>query len=66
MRSFKSLLNSRKFQVALVALLAKAIFHYVPGFPLEIYQAIEELAITVIAGIAVEDAAQKFSGKSER
>lgn len=64
MKSLRSLFNSRKVQVALAALAAKALFHYVPDFPPGIYEAIEELAMVVIAGIAVEDAAAKFNKPS--
>lgn len=53
-----SLLRSRKFWIAVFALLMKVVAYYIPNFPPEIWAAIEELAIVLIAAIAVEDAAR--------
>jgi type III secretory pathway component EscV len=55
----KALLYSRKFWLAVVALVQTVLFQFVPGFPEEVWQAIDAVLIVVIATIAWEDVAQK-------
>jgi hypothetical protein len=57
-----SLLRSRKFWLAVVALAQTLIFHFVPGFPQEIWEAINTVLIVLIGAIAVEDVAAKLRG----
>lgn len=59
---FKSLLTSRKFWLALFAMLAAAVMFAQGGIPAEqLVESIVALTSLVIGGIALEDAAQKFS-----
>ena len=53
-----SLLKSRKFWLAVVAVAQTVILHYVQ-VPQDIWMSINVLIGVVIAGIAVEDAAEK-------
>ena len=65
MQPLKALLNSRKFWVAGLAMIAKLVFYFIPSFPAEIWDSIEILAGVLIAAIALEDAAQKLgNGKA--
>lgn len=60
MNVLTSLLNSRKVWIAVLAVAAKAVAVYVPNFPPELWQPIEELAMVLIAAIAAEDIATKL------
>lgn len=53
------LLRSRKFWIAIVAVIQSILFQFVPNFPPAVWQAIDLLAGTLIVGIAVEDAGAK-------
>lgn len=61
MDGLKSLLRSRKFWLATVALAQTIVFQFVPNFPKEVWQSIDGLIAVLIAAIAVEDAASKSS-----
>ena len=64
METLRALLHSRKVLIAVFAVVAKLILVYVPNFPPELWTAIEELAMVLIAAIAIEDAAEKFGNRS--
>jgi len=57
---FNALLRSRKFWLAVVAVIQTIIFTAVPTFPQDVWQAINELLVILIATIAIEDAAEKL------
>jgi hypothetical protein len=57
----KSLLQSRKFWLAVIGVAQTVLFQFLPDFPPDVWQAINVLLLAVIAGIAVEDAAEKFN-----
>lgn len=59
----KSLLNSRKFWLAVVALVQTVLFQFVPSFPATVWQSIDVLIGVLIASIAAEDVAEKNAGK---
>lgn len=59
---FKALLKSRKFWLAMFGLVQSLVFELVPGFPREVWLAIDGLVAVVIAGIAYEDGQQKRAG----
>lgn len=63
MNVLKSLLRSRKVWLAIIGVAQTIIFTLLPDFPAEVWQAINVLLLAVIAGIAVEDAAEK-AGKN--
>ena len=54
-----SLLKSRKFWLAMLALAQTVLFQYFPQFPQAVWQAIDGVLAVLIAAIAVEDAAAK-------
>jgi hypothetical protein len=58
----KSLLVSRKFWLAVFALISTVVFQFFPQFPKEVWQAIDALVGVLIAAIAIEDAGAKFAG----
>ena len=58
----KSLLNSRKFWLAIAGVGQTLLFHFLPDFPDAIWQSINVLIAVLIAGIAVEDAGMKAGG----
>lgn len=58
--AFEGLLRSRKFWLAVLAVGQTVLFQFVPDFPQEVWIAINGLILAVIAGITVEDAAQKL------
>jgi hypothetical protein len=58
MNPIYGLLRSRKFLLAVFGLVQALILHYL-SVPDEIWQAVVLLVMVVIAGIAVEDAAEK-------
>ncbi len=57
---FDALWKSRKFWLAVVAVVQTVIFTLVPGFPDEVWQAINVILLFLIGAIAVEDAAAKW------
>ena len=58
------LLRSRKVLLAVVGIIQTIVFNLIPDFPPEAWKTINTLLLAVIGGIAVEDAAEKFGGKS--
>jgi hypothetical protein len=56
-----SLLRSRKFWLAVFGIVQALVLHYL-AVPEEVWQSIVALVMTVIAGIALEDAGAKFGG----
>jgi len=61
MNVLKGLLKSRKMWLAIVGVVQTIVFHLLPDFPAEVWQAINVLLLAVIGGIAVEDAAEKIN-----
>ena len=55
----ESLLRSRKFWLAVVGVVEVLVFHFVPGFPDVIWQAILALIVVLIGAIAAQDVAAK-------
>lgn len=62
MDGLKSLLKSRKFWLAVVAVVQTVVLHFV-NVPQDIWVAIDALIAVVIAGIALEDAGEKFKSQ---
>ena len=60
MKPIEALWRSRKFWLAVVAVGQTAVFALLPGFPDEVWQAINVILLWLIGTIAVEDAAQKL------
>lgn len=54
----KSLLRSRKFWLAVFAIVQSLVLHYL-DVPQDVWQTIAALVGVVIAGIAIEDAGEK-------
>lgn len=61
-KGLNRLWHSSKFWLAVFALVQSLIFHFVPGFPDAIWQAIDAVIVVVIASIAAEDYAAKLNG----
>ena len=59
---FATLLRSRKFWLAVIAVVQTIVFTLLPNFPDEVWQAINVILLFLISTIAVEDAAAKFHG----
>ena len=59
MNVLKGLLRSRKFWLAVVGVIQTVVFNVIPDFPAEVWHAVNTLLLAVIAGIAIEDAAEK-------
>lgn len=57
---FDVLWKSRKFWLAVVAVAQTVVFTLLPGFPDEVWQAINVILLWLIGTIAVEDAASKL------
>jgi hypothetical protein len=57
-----SLLKSRKFWLAMLALAQTVLFQFVPEFPATVWQSIDAVLIVLIGSIAAEDAAEKRAG----
>ena len=53
--------RSRKFWIAIVAIIQTVVFSAFPDFPEEIWMAIDQLAGVLIVAIAVEDVAAKIA-----
>ena len=60
----KALLQSRKFWLAVFGIVQTLVFNYIPGFPRDVWIAIDLLVGVVITGITVEDAAAKRAGNA--
>ena len=58
------LLHSRKFWLAVFAVVQTVVLHYV-DVPQDIWVSINALVIVLIGGIAIEDAAEKRAGISK-
>lgn len=59
MNVLKALLRSRKVWLAIIGVAQTIVFATMPDFEPAVWQAINVLLLAVIAGIAVEDAAEK-------
>ncbi len=59
MNVFKGLLRSRKVWLAIIGVAQTIVFTLLPDFDPAVWQAINVLLLAVIAGIAIEDAAEK-------
>ena len=59
MNPFASLLRSRKFWLAVLAMGQTILFQFVPDFPDEVWLSINAVLTVLIGSIAVEDAAEK-------
>jgi len=57
---FDTLWKSRKFWLAVVAVAQTVVFTLVPGFPGEVWQAIDVILLFLIGTIAAEDVAAKL------
>jgi hypothetical protein len=55
-----ALWKSRKFWLAVVAVIQTVVFALLPGFPDEVWAAINVILMWLIGTIAVEDAAEKL------
>ena len=60
MDGLKSLLKSRKFWLAVVALGQTLLFQFLPQFPQAVWVAIDAILAVLIGSIALEDAGEKF------
>ena len=56
---FDVLWRSRKFWLAVVAVIQTVVFTLLPGFPDEVWQAINVILLFLIGTIAAEDVAMK-------
>jgi hypothetical protein len=54
-----SLLKSRKFWLAMLALAQTVLFQFVPDFPQAVWVSIDGVLAVLIASIAYEDGAEK-------
>lgn len=57
---FDTLWKSRKFWLAVVAVVQTVVFTLLPGFPDVVWQAINVILLFLIGTITVEDAAAKL------
>lgn len=64
-KPFISLLHSRKFLLAVFAVVQSVIFAYIEIDP-SVWQAIDGLILALIAAIAWEDAAEKRAGNGKK
>lgn len=60
MKPFEALWHSRKFWLAVVAVVQTVVFALIPNFPDEVWAAINVILLWLIGTIAVEDAAGKI------
>jgi hypothetical protein len=60
MKPLESLWRSRKFWLAVVAVVQTVVFALIPDFPHEVWGAINVILLWLIGTIAVEDAAMKL------
>lgn len=66
MNVLKALLRSRKVWLAIIGVVQTIVFTLLPDFDPAVWQAINVLLLAVIAGIAVEDAAEKVGKNNVR
>lgn len=66
MAVLKALARSRKFWLAVFAVVQSVVFGLWPDFPVEIWVAIDALVVVLINAIAHEDAAAKGAGSGQR
>ncbi len=59
-KRLNGLWTSRKFWLAVFALVQTSVFQYVPDFPKEIWQSIDVLVSVLILAIAIEDAGRNI------
>jgi hypothetical protein len=59
--AISTLFRSRKFLLALFAVIQTVVFHFIPSIDPELWQAINVLVIVLIGTIAIEDAAEKHA-----
>jgi anti-sigma-K factor RskA len=62
---WRALWRSRKFWLAVVAVVQTVVFTLIPDFPDEVWQAINIILLWLIGSIAVEDAAMKLRVRSD-
>ncbi len=60
MNPLESLWRSRKFWLAVVAVVQTVVFALIPGFPDAVWAAINVILLWLIGTIAAEDAASKI------
>lgn len=60
MKPFEVLWRSRKFWLAVVAVIQTVVFTLLPGFPDQVWAAIDVILLWLIGTIAIEDAASKL------
>jgi hypothetical protein len=65
MKPFELLWRSRKFWLAVVAVIQTVVFALIPDFPDEVWAAINVIFLWLIGMIAVEDAARKLRVSSD-
>jgi hypothetical protein len=65
MKPFDLLWRSRKFWLAVVAVIQTVVFALIPDFPDEVWAAINVILLWLIGMIAVEDAARKLRVSSD-
>jgi len=58
----KALSRSRKFWLAVFAIVQTVVLSLIPDFPDEVWQAIDGLVVVLIGSIAAEDSAAKRNG----
>jgi hypothetical protein len=63
---FQALLKSRKFWLAVIAVVQTVVFQFIPSMPDEVWQAINVILLFLVGMIAVEDAALKFGAFKDR
>lgn len=63
MEVLRNLVRSRKFWLAVFAVIQTIVFALWPGFNPQIWQAIDTLVVVLIGAIAYEDAAYFKSGE---
>lgn len=63
LNALQSLLRSRKFLLAVFAVIQTAVAHLFPGIPPALTEAVNALVLALIAAITVEDAAHKFGAQ---
>lgn len=63
----ETLIHSRKFWLAVFGVVQTVLFHFMPNFPAEIWQAIDALVAVLISAIAAEDFAYHWwQGRNQR
>jgi hypothetical protein len=62
-KSLNGLLRSRKFWLAVFALVQTLVFQFLPQFPQAVWVAIDGVIAVLIGSIAAEDVAEKGANK---